>query len=43
MGYDLEDSTVVITGATGGLGRAVTGAYLDAGAHVVAVARSKPT
>ncbi len=43
MGYDFGGSTVVITGATGGLGRAVTGAYLDAGASVVAVARSKPT
>lgn len=43
MGYDFGGSTVVITGATGGLGRAVTGAYLDAGARVVAVARSKPT
>ena len=35
----LEERVVVITGATGGLGTAVTAAFLDAGAKVAAVDR----
>ena len=35
----LEEKVVVITGATGGLGTAVTAAFLDAGAKVAAVDR----
>lgn len=35
----MKDKVVVITGANGGLGSAVTRAFLDAGARVVGVAR----
>jgi NAD(P)-dependent dehydrogenase (short-subunit alcohol dehydrogenase family) len=35
----LSDKVVLITGATGGLGAAVTSAFLDAGARVVGVAK----
>jgi NAD(P)-dependent dehydrogenase (short-subunit alcohol dehydrogenase family) len=38
----LAEKTVLITGATGGLGTAVTRAFLDAGALVVGVSRSAP-
>ncbi len=37
---DFEDRVVLITGASGGLGRAVRDAFLAAGAAVVAVGRS---
>jgi NAD(P)-dependent dehydrogenase (short-subunit alcohol dehydrogenase family) len=36
---DFERRSVVVTGATGNLGRAVVRAYLEAGAHVAIVAR----
>jgi NAD(P)-dependent dehydrogenase (short-subunit alcohol dehydrogenase family) len=36
------DRVVLITGASGGLGTAVTRAFLDAGASVAAVSRSSP-
>jgi NAD(P)-dependent dehydrogenase (short-subunit alcohol dehydrogenase family) len=36
-----EERAVVVTGATGELGRAVTAAFLDAGAHVAAPYRSE--
>jgi NAD(P)-dependent dehydrogenase (short-subunit alcohol dehydrogenase family) len=36
----LEDKVVIITGASGGLGRSVTQAFLDTGATVVGVSRS---
>lgn len=35
----MDDSTVVVTGATSGIGRAVADACADEGAHVVACAR----
>ncbi len=37
---NLKDKTIIITGASGGIGAACTGLCLDAGARVVAVARS---
>ena len=37
---NLSNKTVLITGASGGLGTEVTGAFLAAGASVVGVARS---
>lgn len=39
MSYGLERRAVIVTGATGNLGRTVVRRYLDAGAHVAAVAR----
>jgi len=36
----MDDSTVVVTGATSGIGRAVADACADEGAHVVACARN---
>jgi len=39
---DLEGKVVLVTGATGGLGTAVTQAFLDSGASVAAVSRSTP-
>jgi NAD(P)-dependent dehydrogenase (short-subunit alcohol dehydrogenase family) len=35
----LREKSVLVTGATGGLGRSVTAAFLDAGARVIAVDR----
>lgn len=40
MVFEFTDKVAVITGASGNLGRAVTRAFADAGAHVVPVARS---
>jgi len=40
VGYDLNDKVVVITGASGGIGRAAAVAFAGAGARVVAAARS---
>ena len=39
MAFDFHDKTVLITGAAGNLGRAVTDAFLRAGAHLVLVER----
>src|SRR4051794_39936320 len=36
----LENKTILITGAKGGLGTFVTNAFLDAGARVIGVSRS---
>jgi NAD(P)-dependent dehydrogenase (short-subunit alcohol dehydrogenase family) len=36
----LKDKVVLITGASGGLGTSVTGAFLDAGARVIGVSRA---
>jgi short-subunit dehydrogenase len=41
MGIDLTEKRVLITGASAGIGRAATKAFVDAGAIVLAVARSK--
>lgn len=40
--FDLTDRTVVVTGALGQLGAALTGALLDRGARVAAVSREDP-
>jgi short-subunit dehydrogenase len=40
MGYDLNQRVVFITGASGGIGRACAAAFHQAGARVVATARS---
>lgn len=40
MGYDLQDKTVLITGASSGIGRACAFEYHRAGSRVVATARS---
>jgi NAD(P)-dependent dehydrogenase (short-subunit alcohol dehydrogenase family) len=39
-GMDVAGNTIIVTGATGNLGGAVAGAFLDRGANVVLVARS---
>ena len=39
---DLSDKTTIVVGASRGLGRGIAHAFADAGAPVVAVARSGP-
>ena len=41
MSSDLKGKRVLITGASAGIGRATAKAFVDAGAHVYALARSK--
>jgi NAD(P)-dependent dehydrogenase (short-subunit alcohol dehydrogenase family) len=43
MMSEFRDQVVLVTGATGGLGEIVTRQFLDAGAHIVAVAAHWPT
>jgi len=41
MAMNLQGKRVLITGASTGIGRAATTAFVEAGAHVIALARSK--
>src|SRR3954467_12977710 len=42
MSVDLSGQVVLVTGGGKGVGRGITSAFVDAGAHVVIVSRSKP-
>jgi 3-oxoacyl-[acyl-carrier protein] reductase len=41
--FDFQDSRVVVTGGSRGIGEAIVAAFAQAGAHVAAVARTKET